>query len=317
MFRRILGAIMLLIGLLTLALGIAGAIYSGQVIDSIGDSVDRTLVLLGDTMTAVGDTLAVTKTTVADTTTAFTTAEQTTANVAQTLIDTKPLLDGVSTVVTDTAPQNIEAVQATIPAVAEVAGVIDTTLTTLSDFGFEQQIPIPFSDPLTFNFDLGVDYAPEEPFDQSLLLLGDSLDGLPEQLRGLEGDLQTANDNLTVLSDDMLQLSTDLGAINATVAELQPLLDEYLRIVDQVENAIEQTRVEVATQLETVKLVVVIGFLFLGLTQLAPLYLGWELITGQREPRREDEEEVMILPTAVDTGPADGDEVVVKTSSED
>lgn len=305
MIRRILGLVMFVLGLLTLAVGIVGAIYSGQVIDTVGAGLDETLTLTQDSLKTVADTLRLTQTSVSDIGTAVGTLEVMTSNLSATLSDTQPIIEDVSNIVAETAPQSIESVQNAIPNAAEAAGVIDNTLRTLSEFGFARQIPIPFAQPLELDFDLGIEYDPEARLDTSLLALSDSLEGLPDQLRSLEPDLATANQNLGLLSTDVSQLSGDLGLIKANIDAVDPLLDDYLALLDRVGVSLNEAQIQLAAQLRTIKLVVLVAFLVLGITQLAPLVLGWDMLTGRYgdalarcEPEPPDREE-----TAVATPP--------------
>ncbi|NIP52249.1 MAG: hypothetical protein GWO26_09775, partial [Phycisphaerae bacterium] len=130
----------------------------------------------------------------------------------------------------------------------------------------------------SFGFDLGVDYDPEEPFDESIDEIGNSLDGVPERLRELEPFLSVTNDNLAIISENIETLATDLGEINENIEDVQPLLDDYLEIVYQTQDLVNQTRRSFRDQLQPVKMIIMILFIWIGLTQVAPLYLGWGLL---------------------------------------
>ena len=292
MFRRIIGAIMFITGLLGLIITLAAAILSGQVIDGVGQSIDNTLNLALESLSAAQDSLDLAKQSIADVNTTMDTVEQSAANMSKTIADTQPVVDGISQVVAQDAPKSIEAVQTAIPNMAETARIVDNTMELLSDFGFEQEIPIPFSDPLVIGFDLGIEYNPEQPFDESILLFGESLEGLPEQLRSLEGDLETTSENLGLISKDISTLSGDLGALNEGIAEIIPLMDEYKRIINEIETALTDAREQLDVQLDKVKIVVLVALLVISLTQLTPIYVGWELVRGQQMVSLEEIERI-------------------------
>lgn len=284
MLRRILGLIILISAAVVLILLLLGAFAAGPAVDAVAAGLDQALVLTDDTLTTVSDTLEQTQATLIAVNDTLDTASQTTDNLSRTLYDTQPLLEGITAVIAEQAPQNIEAVQSAIPNIAAVGGVVDDALTNLSNFGISQTIPIPFN-PITLDFDLGIDYQPVEPFDESLAAIGTSLDGLPEQLRSLRSDLEVATANLGTVGADIETASGDLEAINAQIAAFIPLLDDYLGIIDQIGVTLGQMRDQVAANLSTIKLIGTILPLALALTQLAPLYVGWELLTGKREPQ--------------------------------
>lgn len=284
MFRRLLGLIIILVSLILVAILIGGALYVGQAVDAVGEGLDNVLALTTDTLSTVSATLEQTKSTVAEANNALDTATESAVNLSKTVNDMGPLMDSTTQVVSEDIPGNIEAIQASIPNIVQVAAVVDNTLTKLSNFGIEQTIPIPFN-PITLEFDLGIDYAPEEPFDESISALGDSLEGMPEELRSLQGDLETLSADLELITGNIETAAGDIEAINNEVALFIPIIDDYLRIVDQIDDSLGQIRANMFAQLEMVKSALIVLLVFLSFTQLAPLYLGWELITGQRSSR--------------------------------
>ena len=112
--------------------------------------------------------------------------------------------------------------------------------------------------------------------------LGDSLEGIAPRLRGMEVHIETTDSNLETISQDMMAISRDLEVINSSVAQVAPLLDDYVRLVNEANDAVEQTRANLSRQLDAAKWVAIGMMVWLGLTQVAPLYLGGELITGWR-----------------------------------
>ena len=276
--RKALGWLLLAIGLSGIILSMMGVISGRRLIDSIGQSLQNNLTLTVESLDTVRETLILTKSTVAQLDTGLDTAEEAASNVSLALAETGPMLVQGSRVVTEDVPESIETLQNSMPALIEVSGAIDSTLRTLSAFGVDRTIlGIPLS------FDLGVDYDPEVPFDQSVLELSESLEGMPEQLRGLEDVIGTTNDNLLVISQDLARLSGDLEEMNSTMDEIEPLIDDYLTIVTDVGDNTRQSRLLLSQQLEQAKLVLTIIMVWFGLLQLAPIYLGWEIVSGRRE----------------------------------
>lgn len=288
MFRRILGLFIMLISVIVVVLLIGGAFYVGQLVDSVGGGLDNMLTLTLDTLNNVAMTLEQTKATIVEANYALETASEAAVNLSLTMDDMQPLIASTTKVVAEDVPNNIESIQDTIPNIAQVAGVIDGVLRTLSNFGIERTIPIPFN-PITIDFDLGIDYEPEESFDQTIYDLDASLAGMPEELRSLQADLDLLSNDLGLLTGNIETAATDIEKINAQVALFVPILDEYLRIVDDIEIALIQAKAQISNQLDTAKLISILLLVFLGLTQLAPIYLGWELVTGQRSPAAKQE----------------------------
>ena len=196
MLGRVIAVVLLLVGIVGIGIAIAGVLFGFQVVDALSESLDETLALTSESLDTVNDTLLLTQQTMAQTGQAIGTVADTTDSVAQTLADTQPLLDEVSRVTTVDVPDSLDAVQGAVPNLVAVAGAVDNTLETLSRFDFQRTV---FGVPI--GFDLGIDYDPEAPFDESVAQIGSSLEEVPDNLRGLQVHLDTANDNLAAISD--------------------------------------------------------------------------------------------------------------------
>lgn len=277
MVRRLLGVVMLLIGVGGIVLAFFGARMGHRLVDSIAANFDQTLELTSQSLDTVSETLALAKSSITDVNTVMTTAETTADNLAQTVTDTRPLLGQISSVASDQVPDSLETIQQAFPSLEQVAGVIDSTLTTLNSFRIDEQIL-----GLNLQYDLGIDYEPEVPFDQSVRELGEGLEGLPESLRTLEIYLNVANNNLQTVSRDIRTLADDLGTVNGRINELEPILDDYLRLITATNDRTRQMRAEINSEVQSIKNGITLAMVWLALTQIAPLYLGWELVTNRR-----------------------------------
>ena len=140
MFRRILGLLMLLIGIGGIGIAILGAQTGHQLVDRVGTNFEQTLTLTSDSLDTVSETLVLAKSSIADINTVVTTTGTTANNLATTVEDTRPLLEQISTVATDQVPDSLETVQDAFPSLEQVAGVIDRTLVTLNSFRIDEEI---------------------------------------------------------------------------------------------------------------------------------------------------------------------------------
>lgn len=283
--RKALGIVILATGVLGIILSIVGIIAGRRLVDSMGQGLQSNLTTTLDSLETVKETLILTKLTVGQLSEGLSTVEDTMDNVSIAIDDTRPLLQQSSSVTTEQLPASIEAFQETMPALVEVAGTIDDTLRTLDAFNVRRSI---LGIPL--DFDLGVEYDPEVPFDESVSDLGASLEGVPQQLRSLRQHIETTNDNLRTMSRNVSSISSDLGTINSSISRVEPLLDEYIAIITELSDSTRQARLLLQRQIGQVKFVLTVAMIWLGLTQIAPLYLGWELATGRRPGHPEEEE---------------------------
>ncbi|GIK54816.1 MAG: hypothetical protein HND44_04640 [Chloroflexi bacterium] len=279
MIRRIVGVIFIIIAIIGAVVAYQGMQLTDRFIDNLAASMKSALQLTNETLTNVENTLVVSKQTLTDLGTTLSTMETTAGDMATAVQDAEPLITQVSTVIATDVPNSIETLQATIPTLVEVATVIDDALTTLSRFEIDQTIPIVN---YRIQYDLGINYNPEVPFDQAVSELGGSLDGLPETLRSLEAELATTQASLDTMAGNMDQLATDMATLNASITEVQPILDEYIRIVTDVNDRLRLSRQQIDDQAAQVKQIFNFIFLWMLLFQLVPLYLGLEMAAGER-----------------------------------
>jgi methyl-accepting chemotaxis protein len=289
MFKKILGLLMLLIAVGGVGLAVFGARFGHRLVDQVAANFDQTLQLTSQSLDTVSETLVLAKSSIVDVNTVMETAESTADDLAQTVTDTRPLLSQISSVASEQVPDSLETIEEAFPSLEQVAGVIDRTLVTLNNFRIDEEIlgfPI--------QYDLGVDYAPEVPFDQSVRELGEGLDGLPESLRTLQVYINVTNGNLQTVSLDIRNLADDLNTVNGRINELSPILDDYIMLITTTNDNTRQLRAQITSDVQSIKNGITLVMVWLAITQIAPLYLGWELVTGKRDTAVPPEDAEMV-----------------------
>ncbi len=277
MFRRFLGVLMLLIAIGGVGLAFFGVRFGHRLVDNVAANFDQTLQLTSQSLDAVSETLLLAKSSIVDVNAVMETAETTADNLAQTVTDTRPLLGQISNVAATQVPDSLETIQNAFPSLEQVAGVIDRTLVTLNRFRIDEQIL-----GLNIQYDLGIDYAPEVPFDQSVRELGEGLEGLPESLRTLQVYINVTNSNLQTVSRDIRKLADDLNTVNGRINELDPILDEYVALITTTNDSTRQLRAQIEDEAQSIKNGITVVLVWLAITQIAPAYLGWELVMERR-----------------------------------
>lgn len=289
-FRRILGVVMILIGIVGLIIAVAFAYYGRVAVDSVAVGLNSTVAVLQNTVGTTVDSLTSVKSTITEAQATVDTVSTTVGNLSTTLFDTQPLLQQVTVIATDTVPNSLEAVQGAIPNLAGIAGTIDTTLQRLDDLKVERAIlGVPIS------FDLGINYNPREPFDAAVLQVGDSFVGLPDQLRTLDQSLATAVDNIATIGNNISTLSTDLVAVSGTLGDFPGLLDQYIDILNQTEASLVNIRDQVAANLNLIKWAITGLGVWFAFYQLVPLYVGWRMLTDDEDDEDEDEDRTVVV----------------------
>ncbi|HNS39447.1 MAG: hypothetical protein LC131_12235 [Anaerolineae bacterium] len=279
-FRRIIGFLIIIVGIVGLVISGGIAYFGSRAVDAFGVGLNATVDLLDETVNTTVASLENVKATLGETSGALTTVSGATRNMAVTIYDTQPLMRQVTGVTTDTVPNSIEAVNDAFPNLASVAKSIDSTLKRLSTLQVNQTLDVgPFSVPLTF--DLGIRYAPREPFDSAILSVGESLIPLPDQLRAMEANLETTVTNLGNIADNIDALAGNINGINATVEQYIPLLDQYIRLLGQITTTLAATRNQINANLTIIKWVVIGLASWFALYQIVPIYFGYRMLSDK------------------------------------
>ncbi len=274
--KRLLGVILFVVGIIGVVLAFAGIYFGLDAIDQIGAGLNSGLELALDSLATIQDTITLTKTAVTEAGNSIQTVEKAAADMSTTIGDTGPLVDQMSVVVAQEIPNSVEAIQSSLVPAAEVAKQMDNTLLALSAFSLDQSF-------LGFDlqFDLGIDYQPEEPLDESLLAIGSSLDGVADELRNLEPLMATNSSNVTLMSENVALIAEDIATINTVIADINPLLDQYADIFTEIETSLKQVQTDLSNYLQIVKIVLIVLMLWLAVMQTTAVVLGYEMMTGQ------------------------------------
>lgn len=279
MARRIFGTFLILFGVAGILLAVMGARSAQEAVTSLGEGMETSLDLVIDSLDTVLETLLLSQDALADVEAAITRVEGTAVNVGTALDGTEPILTEMQTITTQDLPDSLAAIEAAVPDAVQAAEAIDTTLSTLNRFEINTSIlgfPI--------QYDLGIDYDPTVPFNVSVQEIGLSLEGLPERLRDLDDAFSETQTNLETISKDMDDLSSEIATINEQIAEFSPLIDDFIRVVTEGADNLRLLKGQIDDQVAMVNTVITLGMVWLVLSQVVPLYLGYELILGRLSP---------------------------------
>lgn len=287
MIRRAIGLLLILIGLSGLVICYLGARAGRDLADSIALSAGEVLEKASTSLTTVEESLEQSRETVGSIAETITAVQTTTANLASSVDDTQPMLDELALLVGQDIPNTIKDLQDTIPNIAQTAKVVDDTLRLLSRLQVQETIPLINYE---INFGLGVEYEPEIPFDQAVEDVGRGLAPIAVTSGSLEGELETTGANMALLSQDLKGLAEELDRLNIEVGQFRPLMDEYSTLIKDMQDGIRDGRRRLDDQLSVAKQLIILAAVWLGLSQLLPLYIGIELLIGNRMVRSAEQQ---------------------------
>lgn len=219
---------------------------TASAVDTLTSSVE----LAGETVIAVERTLGQT--------------ERTTRDLSGALDDAGAVLDATADLTEDELAASLQEVQDALPALIQVAAVIDRTLSALDRLPF------------------GPDYAPSEPFDDSLREIQREMADVPEALREQADLVRRSRRSLDRVSAGTTAIADDLADLHGTLTEAGAVLEGYADTAVEARDLVAESQAGLGAQLDIARgLVVVLGLTF-TLGQAVPLGAGWLL----RDPAR-------------------------------
>ena len=256
-----------LVGRVLVGVGVVGVVLSLvaigvglRLLRGFETALADSIALTADALDAVDASVEVTEGAVAALTDALGRTEETTRELAVGIGDAVVVLDSSADLTEDEIAGSLEAVEGTLPALIDVAAVIDRTLSAVST--------VPF----------GPDYDPEQRFDDSLRAVQRELDGLPEALREQADLVREASGSLSQVGRGTASIADDIGRLEESLREASALLEEYSSTARSARQVVERREQDLEGELRLARVLVVALGLTMTVANIAPLALGWLLL---------------------------------------
>ena len=279
--RRIIGGVIILVGLAGLAAGAYGVVWVQGAAETTEKEITSGMDFGLEALETISDTLQVLILTVDDTAQVLESAVESSEATVETLDAIRPAVEELSNIIALGLPDSIEAVQAAMPAVEQASSAIDATLRTLAAFEWSATIPIIDYE---MGFGLGVEYDPTTPLDASVAQVSAALAELPSHLTGIEEDLETTHDSLGQTATSIENAAENLATVSLGLQATSASLAEYNVLIDRATDRLRQMRWNVRDNIRLARIALSLALGWFALSQLAPLYLGGTLLLS---PRRE------------------------------
>lgn len=266
--QRTFGRAMIAIGIIGIVIGLTTVWVGQTMIRQVETSVDDSLRLTGEALTAVSDSIAVSESIVESVQTGMTGVRTTMATVEGTLDDASTALKQGGDFLGGSLPQALQAVNGVLPTIESVAKSVDDTLELLDE--------VPF----------GPNYQPVEPFDAAIARLSAALTPVPDQLRALSVNFKDLATATSTMSDDVARLGTDIAALNSQLADVGRLLDRYADTTVEAKKLTRSSRADLASSADLTRWLLVLFGLVFALGQVVPIWLGSMLLADDGVARR-------------------------------
>jgi methyl-accepting chemotaxis protein len=268
--QRVIGILLLVVGIAGIVLVVLGAISGARALGHLATGVREALPQVVEILDTVQATLIQVKTTLGTLTEGLGTLSGTLANASQVIESTGALAEQIVQTVGQDVPDRIDEVQSVLVDVGRAAETIDNALSALSKLSFGM---------------LDINIADGVPLAKPVNELGTSLSNLSRDVQNVESSLSSFAQAAKPIGQDLKTLSRDLTTLSADLEGFVPLIDSYMTAVDGVREDVGQAGAEIDRLERTLKTILWIGALWIGLLHITPLYLGWELVSGHRDER--------------------------------
>ena len=287
---RILGSTRVILSVFWLCFLVGVLVYGVRGFNWIGENVDKVFKGASNNLSVISTLLDEVTDVIDNVEVSFGTVEKTLIDAGLTLDDSRPMVDKSSNIITQDVPTALEEIQETMPGVIEAAGLVDKSLLFLSMFQFT--VPNPFG--ADWDFNLGLDYNPEIPFEDAIVQMSSTLDGLPEQMRAVESDLDTVDINMSLMSDDLIDIASDLDSMRAQIADINPELDKIIQSLDDAQVSVDGLADDVPVTLDIAQKVFIGLVVLLILGQIPSAYFGYLVASEGSKPLLDETPELNV-----------------------
>jgi hypothetical protein len=197
---RVTGTVAVIMSAIALILGLV-------MVETGASDFRATVEVSNDAVAAILDTVDVVSEATEEIQEGIDAASSGVAGVSATAVVGATNLEDVAAFLETDLPENLESIRSSMPAAIQAAGAVDATLRALSF--------------------VGVDYNPDEPFDDSLRSVEQALGNLPEDLRNQAESLRELVPVATELGGEADRLSLALIALGDDLEGIQEITSAY------------------------------------------------------------------------------------------
>ena len=255
------GTMLTAIGVVGIVLSIVIGILGWRLIGDLGSAAEQSLNLSGAALTTIDRTIVVVRETVGTLGDGLATVEGSLGDASTTLENASDLFDVTADVAATDLPESIASVREALPPLISSAESITDAIGALSIFG--------------------INTGPTQPLAEPIIEIETNLFQLEERLRTQAGAITEIASDFDTFSGDARDLANNVGQMNRDLAEAESLLADYETTTANARGAIETTQAEVVRTVSTARATVIVLAIMFGLSQAAPIMMGRVLRSGR------------------------------------
>ena len=266
--RKILGVIVMIAGIIGLLLSLVGIFFVWKTKPAIETALTNGLTVINNSLDTSIEVVGVTKDALSATVSSVYALRDTVAAASQSVEETKPFVEGITSLLSKELPTTISATQTSLESAQASAKVLDSVLTSMD--GVIRLIT--FSNKSMYN--------PDEPLYESLGGVADSLTNLPQSFIKMGDSLAATQDNVNTIKTSLDNMAVNIEAIAGSLDRYVTMTDQSQSSIANVQTWLAQLQNNIASILVAVAVVLTIFLLWLAIAQVVILTQGYELYMG-------------------------------------
>lgn len=262
MARKVIGYTFIIAAILGLIFSLAGIGLVWVVKAPLTANLISTLDLIDTTLEATSSGLTVIDDILTKTISDLSSIENTVQTAGKGIDDSVPMVESLSTLLSDNIPQAISATQTGLTTLQDAAGTFESTLQLVTSIPF---LPIE-------------GYDPDVSFSDALEDVSQSLDAIPQSLSEMEGTLSSTEGNLVMMGAQINIIARNISELKDSFYEIQLVFDQYQEVISVAQTKLDSLRDSLQTGIIVTAWIFTIIFIWLGIAQLGLLTQGLERV---------------------------------------
>lgn len=275
--RRLLGVFVMIAGVLGLALSLIGLVGTWVIKPSVTGYVNATIVTLDTSIKTSQKAMQVTAQALGGTVASVEALSSMLSTTAQSVEDSKPVLEQVISMLGETMPATLESATASLKTAQQAADVLDSAIKSLENFRTVLSAA-PLLGALVEMPEKA--YDPKVPLAQSLGDLATNLEGLPETFSDISANLEKADENMATIQSNLTTMSDSVSLISQSLSEYEAMVGQSQSSLDSLKSILTDTQNNLDRTLNGVAILFSLFFLWFLAAQVVIFSQGWELYHG-------------------------------------
>jgi predicted nucleic acid-binding Zn-ribbon protein len=275
--RRTLGILVMIAGILGLLLSLTGLVSIWLIKPTISGYISTTIDTLNNAMETSKKVMVVTEQALGATVDSVNGLSDLMKNTAQSVEDTKPILDQVNSMMNETLPNTLLSAAESLKGAQQAAELLDGAIKSLETFKAVLSFIPGMGDLGTQSTET---YNPEKPMAESLGELVITLEKLPDTFTQMATNLGNAKINIDSIKGNLTTMSDSVKLISKSLEEYKNMVGQSQASIDNLKTVLTNIQNNLNMILTGMLIVISLFFLWLLAAQVVILSQGWELYQG-------------------------------------